>query len=135
MTIVQAIKSICDKVAGYSFEFEEAKLMNVKADNKPFPCIYFEEYRGGSYTTVYVLKKVTTVELYFMKLAPVDSDAMAREELRESIEEESIKLFITEYNKSGLFGEVKEWKFLTPPPKFDANEVSIILQFSCVLTA
>lgn len=132
MTLLQSLQSVCDTIKEYGFIFEEARMMNVKADNKPFPCIFFEEYRDGKYNVKYGIAKTTRVQLYFMKLVPMHSDAISRETLREQIEREAVKPFIKAYNESGLFNEVLEWRFFTPPPRFDVNEVSIMLQFDCV---
>lgn len=132
MTLLQSLESICNIITGYDFIFEERRMMNVKADNNAFPCIFFEEYRDGKYDVKYNIKKTTRVQLYFMKLAPLHSDAVVRETLREQIENEAVQQFIKAYNDSGLFKEVYQWKFFTPPPRFDANEVSIMLQFDCV---
>lgn len=35
------------------------------------------------------------------------------------------------YNASGVFDKVDTFKFATPSLRFDANEVSIMLQFDC----
>lgn len=110
-------------------------MMNVRADDKPFPCIFFEEYRDGKYDVKYGIQKTTRVQLYFMKLAPMHSDAATREILREQIDQQAVRPFIKTYNDCGAFKEAYQWKFFTPPPRFDVNEVSIMLQFDCVISS
>ena len=129
MTILEAIRAICEQIPGYTFRFDERAMFNVNADNQPFPCIFFEEYREGIYLTKYMFKKSTRAELYFSKLCLMENDATERETLRETIEVEAVRPFIKLYNESLLFEKVSSWKFYTPPPRFDANEVSVMLQW------
>ena len=49
----------------------------------------------------------------------------------ETIKSEVVKPFMNAYNASGKFDVVDTFKFYTPLPRFDANEVSIMLQFDC----
>lgn len=135
MTVLQTIEQLCSQIPGYSFAFEEGAMFNVDADNSPFPCIFFEEYREGTYRTQHYLEKVTRIQLYFCKLCEAGNTAVERERIREQIEEEAVKPFIRLYNANPqLFANVTDWKFFTPPPRFDANEVSIMLQFDARLT-
>ena len=135
MTILDAIQELCEQIQGYSFAFEEQQMFNVDADNTLFPCIFFEEYREGNYRVQYYFEKTTRVQLYFCKLCSLHNSAAERERLRETIEDEAVKPFIRLFNANPqLFANVTEWKFLTPPPRFDANEVSIMLQFEAKLT-
>lgn len=136
MTVLQAIKQLCEQIPGYTFAFEEAKMFNIDADNTLFPCIFFEEYREGNYRVKYYFEKITRVQLYFCKLCQADNTADEREQLREQIEVEAVKPFIKLFNTNAqLFANVLEWKFYTPPPRFDANEVSVMLQFDAKLIA
>ena len=120
-------------VPRYSFQFEDQKMMNVTADNQPFPCVFFEEYTNGSYNVKFGINKKTIVQLYFMRLQKdVSTNAIDREALRNQIESEAVLPFIRSIGTLRPFREeMTEFKFFTPPPRFDANEVSIMLQFEC----
>lgn len=117
----------------YGFIFEERKMFNVVADNTLMPCVFLEEYRDGRYNVKFGIKKHTTVQLSFMKLCPFDGDAIDREAQRNTIEVEAVIPFIESFNNLRPFQEeLQEFKFFTPPPRFDTNEVSIMLQFEVV---
>lgn len=107
--------------------------MNALADDSVFPCIFFEEYKEGAYELKYYVEKRTRIQLYFSKLCQLDNTAEERERIRETIEAEAVRPFIGAYNQSPLVASVSQWQFFTPPPRFDANEVSIMLQWDAVL--
>lgn len=134
MTLLQAIEALAAEIGGYSFQYEEAKMMNVQADEQAFPCVFFEEYREGEYRFRYYVTETTRVQLYFCKLCEASNTAAERERLRAEIKEEAVLPFIRAYNDSPLFAKIERWKFFTPPPRFDANEVSIMLQFDAAMT-
>ena len=118
----------------YIVEFEESRMMNVKADEYPLGAkfAYIEEYTSGSYTKEkYMRKKVLQVQVYFCMFTELHVDAIEREANREQIESHSVIPFMEIYNASGIFDKVDVFKFATPLPRFDANEVSIMLQFDC----
>lgn len=118
----------------YIVEFEESKMMNVKADEYPMGAkfAYIEEYISGSYTKEkYFHKKILQIQVYFCMFTELQVDAIQRETIREQIESEMVIPFMDKYNASGVFDNVDTFKFLTPLPRFDANEVSIMLQFDC----
>ena len=118
----------------YEVEYEENKMMNLKADEKSLDArfAYIEEFVQGSYTRPkYVLEKITQVQIYFCRFAEFQNSAMDRENLRNQIESEIVLPFMRRYNDSGIFDRVDNFKFYTPLPRFDANEVSIMLQFDC----
>lgn len=133
MTIVEDIRAICTTVApDYSFEYEEFKMLNLKADEKTpeAKVIYLEEFKRGGYKKErYFWNKTTTLNLYFCGFVDFQADAQTRETLRNSIETLAVIPFIQEYNSTHAVSPLTDWKFLTPQPQFDANEVSIILQF------
>lgn len=118
----------------YIVEFEESKMMNVKADEYPTGAkfAYIEEYVSGSYTKEkYLHKKVLQIQVYFCMFTELHVDAIEREAIREEIESDIVIPFMDKYNASGVFDKVDTFKFATPLPRFDANEVSIMLQFDC----
>lgn len=128
MNLVQEIQTIAESL-NYSFQYEEAKMMNVQADNQVFPCVFFEEVRNGKYLLSYGEKKQTKVNIYFMKLCQMQDTAVSRETIRNTIDSEAVIPFIKAIQLvAGLeFGS--EFLFDTPPPRFDSNEVSIMLSF------
>lgn len=130
MTLLERIRELCTAAnSAYRFEFENEKMMNVKADDERFPCVFFEEYVNGRYTQKYGWKKSVQVELSFMKLAPFQCDAEVREHLREEIEREAVLPFIEALNTSSVFGRIDEFTCLAEPPRFDANAVSVLVRF------
>jgi hypothetical protein len=135
MTTLESIKTICNAAAPtWGFYFDDRQLMNIKADNSPFPLIFFEEYRQGRYNFKYYIEKTTLVELYFCKICQMQNDGITREQIRETIENEAVLPFIKEFReRAELFEDINEFKFFTPPPRFDTNEVSIMLQFNAKL--
>jgi len=118
----------------YEVQYEESKMMNLKADEKHSNArfAYIEEFTQGSYTRdKFVPQKTTQVQIYFCRFGEFHSSAMDRETLRSQIETEIVLPFMQKYNDSHLFDRIDNWKFFTPMPRFDANEVSIMLQFDC----
>ena len=134
--MLQKIKEIIEKSnPDYIVEYEESSLMNVKADeikrDKSFA--YIEEFRRGKFTEGKFggRKQVMRMQIYFCKFSELQNDAIEREIQRENIISEIVRPFISEYEKSGHFDDVKEWPFYYPLPRFDANEVSVMLEFDC----
>lgn len=117
----------------YIVEFEENKMMNIKVDEleKDAKFAYIEEYVQGSYgDTKFFKQKTTQIQIYFCRFSDLHIDAIEREQIRKAIESEIVIPFMKLYNET--FNAVHEWKFYTPLPRFDANEVSIMLQFNFV---
>lgn len=116
----------------YFIEYEELSMMNVKADEIKYsqPFAYIEEFRQGEYgKEKYWNYKTARIEIWFCKFCQFENDARVRESIRDTIEAEIVLPFIQEYKKeSGLY-QPEKWNWFTPPPRFDANEVSIMLQF------
>lgn len=135
MSLIDKIKSICTGACpGYAFEYETSKMMNAKADDRPYPMVFLEEFpsQDGRYILRYGRKKAVVVELSFMRLADRENfqgDAIDRERIREQIEEEAVLPFIEAFNASGQFETVEEFKVTPEPPRFDAAAVSVLLVF------
>lgn len=133
MTTLQRLCKILSKANPcYIVEYEESSMMNVKADNykRGDSFIYIEEFTQGRYAQEqYRRRKITQVQVYFCKFCNLHADAMEREKIRNRIEEEIVLPFIDEFNKSKLFPQVDNFQFYNMLPRFDANEVSIMLQF------
>ena len=117
----------------YQVEYEEASMMNIMADEikRDQPWAYIEEFVQGNYTNKYGLNKTTQVQVYFCRFTELQNTAEQREAIRAQIEAEIVLPFMEKYNASGLFSTVDVFKFFTPLPRFDANEISIMLQFDC----
>lgn len=93
---------------------------------------YIEEFRQGKYNKAVHgwFSKSTRVQLWFCKFGQLHADAIMREVLRGDIEQEIVLPFIKSINSLGQFKTIDTFEFFTPPPRFDANEVSIMLQFN-----
>jgi len=118
----------------YPVEYEENRMMNLNADEKSLDArfAYIEEFVSGAYAKgKFVKQKTTQVQIYFCRFCELQNTAMEREALRNQIESEAVLPFMEAYNNSGKFDRVDIFKFYTPLPRFDANEVSIMLQFDC----
>ena len=122
----------------YFCTYEEKSLMNVDVDvlsrSKPFA--YIEEFRSGAYTKEdkFWRGKRTRVQIWFCRATDFQNSAKDRERERSRIEREIVLPFIEIYESSNAFGLPLNgnWEWATPPPRFDMNEVSIMLQFTVV---
>lgn len=124
ITLLQAV------VPSYDIIYEEARMMNIKADaislTKGF--IYIEEFRSGQYTEKYGISKTTKVNIYFCRFTEMHNDALQREDLRERIEAEAVLPFLREWRNAFPANNAQgAAQFSCPIPRFDANEVSICL--------
>lgn len=125
----------------YAFEYDEAAMINILADKfvnsqdmdkdpREGYFVYLEEFKTGRYDfTGYVPRKLTRVELYFCRLTEFAADARERDSQRTQIETEIVLPFIDAVRASNRLITGKSLDFGTPPPRFDANEVSIALYF------
>lgn len=119
----------------YEVEYDESRMMNLKADQKSRDArfAYIEEFVKGSYTTEnFRKKKSTTMQIYFCRFVDFETTAEIREAIRAEIETEIILPFISKMNTFNGFEAVKTFRYFTPPPRFDANEVSVMLEFDCI---
>ena len=105
----------------YHFVFETSRMMNVEADDSPFPCVFMDEYYESGYAFRYGWKRTARLELSFMKLAEMQCDAVERP-------------FLQKLEESGYFEsiEVNGTAISSPnePPRFDANAVSVFLRMT-----
>jgi hypothetical protein len=116
----------------YNTEYEELSMMNVNADEIRYtqPFAYIEEFTRGEYGKQgYFNQKTVEAQIWFCRFSPAHNTAAQREAIRQQIESEIIIPFMQEYKKETTLRQPDTWKFFTPPPRFDANETSIILQF------
>lgn len=135
--MLSKIREIITKAnPAYKIIYEENHMMNVKADELKLTdsFVHIEEFtRGRIFTEGYRKKKSKQMQIYFSKLTEHENDADEREQLRELIENEIVYPFIDAYSNSKFFDEVENWDILYPPPRWDANEVSVMLYFTCKL--
>lgn len=118
----------------YKVIYEENHMMNIKADelalNSRF--VHIEEFTRGQYTSErYFETKTVQMQIYFCRFVEMEADAIVREGIRNEIESEIVEPFIRAYKESNLFASVDNWAFFYPLPRWDANEVGIMLQFPC----
>lgn len=130
MAILEKIRRLCAAAnPDYTFAFENANMMNVKADDDRFPIVFFEEYTEGRYSSRYNWQKQTRVELSVYKLAPMQCDAIVREQLREEMENEFVIPLLERLRTSTDFMEVTEVDANYIPQVFDSNATGIMLIF------
>lgn len=141
MNLKELTNLIKEANACYKIYYEESSMMNVRADEIGSDTetdetvdfsnfVHIEEFRDGSYIRENFRRyKQTRVQIYFGKLTRLKSDASAREIIRDEIEAEIVRPFIDLYearyrNSNNALGI----SFAYPLPRWDANEVSILLQ-------
>ena len=131
MTLLQRIQAlVAASCPGYGFEYETQKMMNVRADDKAFPCVFFDEYytETDDMASRYGDKTVATVNIHFLKLADFQCDAVVREALRQEIKTEALLPFVEAAKASRDFTAVRVIDRSPEPPLFDANAVGILLR-------
>lgn len=114
----------------YIVEFEEAKLVNVKIDDyvRSSKFAYIEEYISGKIekSTYGRLTKKQTIQIYFCRFCEMHNTAFERETIRTEIFNEIVQPFMVLFEK---IQRVPNWVYNHPTPRFDANEVSVMLEF------
>ena len=121
----------------YVIHFEESSMMNIKVDeiDESESFCYIEEYTESRYFKEgYVKKKSTRVQIYFCKFTELHNDAIKRECLRSEIESEIVKPFMAKYNESTVFKKVDNFTCRSILPRFNANEISLMLEFDIIQT-
>lgn len=134
MTLLENIKKLVEESCpGFSFIYETERMMNERADDQNFPCVFFEEYTDGKITSGYGWRETTLVELSFMRLAEFQCDAIERERIREQIKSEAVLPFLKSLERAMIGDEIKEFTLMPEPPRFDANCVSLLLRFNITI--
>jgi hypothetical protein len=72
--------------------------------------------------------RVQKCQLYFCKFADFHCDALQRQELRELMFTEIIYAFAEKIRLHPML-LAKDIQYYTPLPRFDANEVSVMIEF------
>ena len=158
--MIETLKDLIKKAAPtYQIMYDEAHMINVKADNIPYfdneyealwgkrnpkrlrpdkpekkRWAYIEEFRAGRYNPLKAFpSKSTRAQIYFCQFTQMENDAETREAIRAQIEAEAVFPFIEAYKQSGL-QPVENWGWGYPPARFDSNEVSVMLEFDFITT-
>ncbi|GHT33973.1 hypothetical protein FACS189434_09340 [Bacteroidia bacterium] len=122
--------------ADYTVEYEESSMMNIRTDEYPSDAnfVYIEEFRTGKYVFGKYGQKtrVMKMQIYFCKFTQMQNNAIQREALRDVITAEIVEPFMELYDKSE-FQAVETWGVSYPLARFDANEVSVMLEFDCII--
>lgn len=131
--ITELLALIQAAAPNYEATYEEAKMMNVAADliDRTKGFIYVEEYYKGSYLTdKYMPAKRSTLQIYFCKFIDFHGTALDREVIRKEIESDAVMPVINALKANTNYPITSSIDFSLPLPRFDANEVSIMIQFS-----
>jgi hypothetical protein len=118
----------------YTVIYEEKHLMNVKVDELPRNAgfAYIEEFIRGQYRQEkYRITKTMQMQIYFSRFVDMHEDAELRQAVRKQIEEEIVLPFMNVWENSHLFESVEQWNIYYPLPRWDANEISVMLEFAC----
>ena len=122
--------------ASYIIEYEEASMFNVRADKfiKGFKFAYIEEFKEGeiNLSKSYFYNELTKIQVSFSQISENRLTALQREQIRDNIKEEIVRPFIALYNKNNNFERVNKFKIYSPLARFDANEISIVIEFDCI---
>lgn len=131
----------------YTFTYEESAMMNIKIDEykkyadvidpdtnevigqKIASFVYLEEFTSGRLIKEgYHNVRVQKCQLYFCKFADFQCDASQRESLRDLMFEEIIYQFWEAIQHLPMIN-ANTMSYITPLPRFDANEVSVMVEF------
>jgi len=135
--MIQEIKDLIQSINPlYEVEYEENRMMNIKVDemSRDARFAYIEEADSGTVEkNKYVHQRTEMLRIHFCKLCEMHNTLLEREAIKEEIRKEIVFKFIDKYNDSGIFDRVDIWQsqkdvFLL---MFDANVVSVMLQFDC----
>ena len=121
--------------SNYSATYDESKAMNVKTSciERDAGFAYIEEFTQGSYKREkFVKNKTTKVQIYFCRFTEIHNEASEREKIRQQIETEIVLPFIDLYDEYAGINKPLEYRFVQSLPRFDDNEVSIMLEFDVV---
>lgn len=135
--MLEQLKEILNTTnSSYEIIYEEKHIMNVKVDelNKEQSFVYIEEFIRGRFTQEkYRKTRTMQMQIYFSKFVEMHENALVRQALRDQIENEIVLKFMSVYEASNYFANVENWNIYYPLPRWDANEVSVMLEFDCKL--
>lgn len=135
--MLEKIKSIIEQAnADYVVEYDEGNMFNIRADGfaRGTKYAYIEEFKEGEIDMQgFFEKDKLRLNIYFSEIPKEELNAIAREQIRETIKAEIVKPFIKAFIDSPHFSSNKIFKYYYPLSRFDANEISVMLDFECEL--
>ena len=135
--MLEKIKSIIEQAnADYVVEYDEGNMFNIRADGfaRGTKYAYIEEFKEGEINMQgnFEADKLR-LNIYFSVIPEQELNAIGREQIREAIKAEIVKPFIKAFIDSHHFSSNKLFKYYYPLSRFDANEVSVMIDFECEL--
>ena len=135
--MLEKIKNIIEQAnANYVVEYDEGNMFNIRADgfDRGTKYAYIEEFKEGEINMQGNFESdKLRLNIYFSVIPEQELDAIGRELIRERIKSEIVKPFIKAFIDSPHFSSNKLFKYYYPLSRFDANEVSVMLDFECEL--
>ena len=135
--MLKKIKNIIEQAnADYVVEYDEGNMFNIRADGfaRGTKYAYIEEFKEGEIDMQGNFEKdKLRLNIYFSEIPEQELNAIGRELIRERIKSEIVKPFIQSFIASPFFSSNKIFKYYYPLSRFDANEVSVMLDFECEL--
>lgn len=135
--MLEKIKDIIEQAnADYVVEYDEGNMFNIRADGfaRGTKYAYIEEFKEGEIDMHgYFEKDKLRLNIYFSEIPEQELNALSRELIRERIKVEIVKPFIKAFIASPFFSSNKIFKYYYPLSRFDANEISVMLDFECEL--
>lgn len=135
--MLKKIKNIIEQAnADYVVEYDEGNMFNIRADgfDRGTKYAYIEEFKEGEINMQgnFEADKLR-LNIYFSVIPEQELNAIGREQIREAIKAEIVKPFIKAFIDSPHFSSNKLFKYYYPLSRFDANEVSVMIDFECEL--
>ena len=135
--MIEKIKNIIERAnADYVVEYDEGNMFNIRADgfDRGTKYAYIEEFKEGEINMQgnFEADKLR-LNIYFSVIPEQELNAIGREQTRETIKAEIVKPFIKAFIDSPNFSSNKIFKYYYPLSRFDANEVSVMIDFECEL--
>ena len=135
--MLEKIKNIIERAnADYVVEYDEGNMFNIRADgfDRGTKYAYIEEFKEGEINMQGNFESdKLRLNIYFSVIPEQELNAIGREQIREAIKAEIVKPFIKAFIDSPHFSSNKLFKYYYPLSRFDANEVSVMLDFECEL--
>lgn len=135
--MLEKIKNIIERAnANYVVEYDEGNMFNIRADgfDRGTKYAYIEEFKEGEINMQGNFESdKLRLNIYFSVIPEQELDAIGRELIRERIKSEIVKPFIKAFIDSPHFSSNKIFKYYYPLSRFDANEVSVMIDFECEL--
>lgn len=135
--MLKKIKNIIEQAnTDYVVEYDEGNMFNIRADGfaRGTKYAYIEEFKEGEINMQgnFEADKLR-LNIYFSVIPEQELNAIGREQIREAIKAEIVKPFIKAFIDSPHFSSNKLFKYYYPLSRFDANEISVMLDFECEL--